>query len=120
MRGPYAAIAALLVLSPLAVTRECDSNPLYSAKSFRGDGKIEDNGLWTTPRYVISFPEIPLNRPGKYTYSVMLDWRHPRQAWALFSRPSYNQSLTSGSVVAWNRVVEKFSPQPSPAVERGT
>lgn len=94
MRGPYAAMAALLVLSPLAVTKECHSDPFYSAKSFRGDGKIEDNGLWTTPRYVISLPEIPLNRPGKYTYSV---------------RGLPRELLNFGLRVAWHSETENLS-----------
>jgi hypothetical protein len=42
----------------------------------------------------------------------MLEWRHPRQAWALFSRPGYDGALTRGGVVAWNRVVEQVTAQP--------
>ena len=37
----------------------------------------------------------------------LLNWRHPRQTWALFSKPHYDRSLVSGGVISWNRVVEQ-------------
>ncbi len=43
---------------------------LYSVRSFSGDATIRDHGFWGLDRYEIVFPEIPLNRPGKYAYSA--------------------------------------------------
>lgn len=37
----------------------------------------------------------------------MLDWAHPRQAWALFSKKGYDKSLIDGGSISWNRFVEK-------------
>jgi SAM-dependent methyltransferase len=85
-----------------------------------GERDCEGEG-WVYPACVTYRPETIAAAAAEFGFRFeMLDWRHPRQAWALFSRPSYDQSLTSGGVVAWNRVVEKFSRQRSPAVERGT
>ncbi len=39
----------------------------------------------------------------------VLNWRHPRQTWALFSKPDYDRSLVSGGVISWTRVVEQSS-----------
>jgi cyclopropane fatty-acyl-phospholipid synthase-like methyltransferase len=35
----------------------------------------------------------------------VLDWAHPRQTWALFSKKNYDKSLILGSPISWNRFV---------------
>ena len=37
----------------------------------------------------------------------MLDWAHPRQSWALFSKKNYDSSFIDGGTVSWNRYVAK-------------
>jgi cyclopropane fatty-acyl-phospholipid synthase-like methyltransferase len=37
----------------------------------------------------------------------LLDWAHPRQSWALFSKNNYDSSLIDGGTVSWNRCVAK-------------
>ncbi len=37
----------------------------------------------------------------------LLDWKHPRQSWALFAREQYDRSLISDGVVSWNNVFDK-------------
>jgi SAM-dependent methyltransferase len=33
----------------------------------------------------------------------LLDWAHPRQAWALFSKSNHDMSLIDGGPISWNR-----------------
>lgn len=35
----------------------------------------------------------------------ILDWTHPRQTWALFSKGNYDNSLIEGGPISWNRFV---------------
>ncbi|WP_202845533.1 class I SAM-dependent methyltransferase [Luteimonas saliphila] len=37
----------------------------------------------------------------------LLDWFHPRQQWALFSRPGYDASLIDGGPISWNRLATR-------------
>jgi hypothetical protein len=37
----------------------------------------------------------------------ILDWVHPRQTWALFSKKDYDKSLIDGGPISWNRFVAK-------------
>ena len=74
-----------------------------------GQQDAEGDG-WVYPDCVAYKPETIAGMAAEFGFGFqMLDWRHPSQAWALFSRPGYDGSLTSGGVVAWNRVVEKIS-----------
>ena len=34
-----------------------------------------------------------------------LNWAHPRQTWALFSKKKYDKSLIDGGAISWNRFV---------------
>lgn len=36
----------------------------------------------------------------------VLDWRHPRQTWAVFSKPGFNNSLVTGGNIGWNRMLD--------------
>ena len=44
----------------------------------------------------------------------LLDWAHPRQSWALFSKRNYDGSLIAGGTVSWNRCVAKTLGRSSP------
>jgi SAM-dependent methyltransferase len=33
----------------------------------------------------------------------LVDWWHPRQAWAIFARPGYDHSFLAGGAIGWNR-----------------
>lgn len=37
----------------------------------------------------------------------MLDWAHPRQAWAIFAKPQYDMQWIENGAIHWNRVVMK-------------
>jgi hypothetical protein len=72
---------------------------------FEGEG-------WVYPGCVTYRPETIAGIATEFGFGFeMLDWRHPRQVWALFYRPNYDRSLTNGGVVAWNRVVDKINDQ---------
>jgi SAM-dependent methyltransferase len=36
-----------------------------------------------------------------------IDWSHPRQTWAMFSKKDYDKSLIDGEPISWQRVVAK-------------
>jgi hypothetical protein len=71
-----------------------------------GSRDAEGDG-WVYPACVEYRPETIAAMAAEAGFGFqMLDWRHPRQAWALFSRPGYDPTLTHDGTVAWNRVVE--------------
>ena len=39
----------------------------------------------------------------------LLDWTHPRQTWALFSKKNYDRTLVDGGPIGWNRVIAEAS-----------
>ena len=67
-----------------------------------------DGTGWIYPDCVSYRPETLAALAGEagLVFEV-LNWRHPRQTWALFSKPRYDRCLVSGGVIAWNRVVEQ-------------
>lgn len=74
---------------------------LVDDKDFEGDG-------WIYPGCVNFKPETMASIASKYGFDFrVLDWAHPRQTWALFSKKNYDSSLIDGGPIAWNRVVAK-------------
>jgi hypothetical protein len=37
----------------------------WNARRYRGDGKFSDGGFFSYPRYVVTFPDMPLYEPGE-------------------------------------------------------
>lgn len=35
----------------------------------------------------------------------ILDWKHPRQTWAVFSKPNFDNALITGGNIGWNRML---------------
>ena len=71
------------------------------AEDFSGEG-------WIYPSCVSYRPETLATVAGEAGFAFeVLNWRHPRQTWALFAKPQYDRSLVSGGVISWNRVVEQ-------------
>lgn len=52
------AILLILGLVSLAARR---SGLFYNTSKFSGDGRIADHGLWSYPRWIVTFPEISLS-----------------------------------------------------------
>lgn len=40
---------------------------------------------------------------------ILLDWRHPRQTWALFHKPDFDATWVNDGQVSWNRMLEHVS-----------
>jgi hypothetical protein len=40
----------------------------WNALRYRGDGRFSDNGFFSYPRYVLTFPEMPLYETGEHRY----------------------------------------------------
>jgi hypothetical protein len=75
---------------------------LVDDKDFTGEG-------WVYPTCVRYRPETLVAMAGEFRLGFqVLDWWHPRQTWALFSRPNYDRSLIHGGTVAWNHLAARF------------
>ena len=72
-----------------------------------GPEDFDGNG-WIYPACVAYRPDTlaAIAAESGFAFEV-LNWRHPRQTWALFSKPRYDRSLVGGGVIAWNRVIEQ-------------
>ena len=70
--------------------------------------KDHDGVGWTYPECVRYKPETLAEMASAFDLDfVVLDWAHPRQTWALFSRKSYDKSLIAGGPISWNRFVAR-------------
>jgi cyclopropane fatty-acyl-phospholipid synthase-like methyltransferase len=67
----------------------------------------EENG-WVYPGCVSYKTETMAEIASEFKLNFdILDWAHPRQTWALFSKKSYDKSLIDGGSISWNRFVAK-------------
>jgi SAM-dependent methyltransferase len=72
---------------------------LVDSEDFRGDGWVYPNCVKYLPTTIETLAcESGLN-------FEMIDWKHPRQVWAVFSKPGYDKSLIGNGQIAWNRFV---------------
>lgn len=72
----------------------------------------EDHGGngWVYPGCVTYKPESLARLAAESDLGFrVLDWTHPRQTWALFSKRNYDTSLIDGGPISWNRSVGKRS-----------
>lgn len=76
--------------------------------TFLIDGKDFDGHGWIYPGCVHYKPETMLDMASEFDLNFdVLDWSHPRQSWALFSKKKHDRSLIDGGPISWNRVVAK-------------
>ena len=74
---------------------------LIDEKDFDGEG-------WVYPACVNFRVETISQLAKQCGYGFdLLDWGHPRQTWALFSRPNHNKSLACDGPITWNRCLEQ-------------
>lgn len=74
---------------------------LIGNEDYRGDG-------WVYPGCVRYKPETLAGIAAEFGLDFrVLDWSHPRQTWALFSKRCYDTSLIDGGPISWNRFVAK-------------
>jgi SAM-dependent methyltransferase len=76
--------------------------------TFRIDSKDFEGRGWIYPDCVKYKPETMSELAAKSGLDFrILDWAHPRQTWALFSKKNYDKSLIDGDAISWNRFVAK-------------
>ena len=74
---------------------------LVDDKDFYGHG-------WVYPGCVCYKPETMADVAAEFDLDFkILDWAHPRQTWALFSKSNYDKDLINGGPITWNRFVAK-------------
>ena len=39
----------------------------------------------------------------------LLDWRHPRQSWALFAKPGLDTSWIEAATLTWNAMMDRVA-----------
>lgn len=76
--------------------------------TFLVDNKDFDGKGWIYPECVSYRPETLAEIASEFGLNFeMLDWAHPRQTWALFSKEKYDNSLVKDGPISWNRFVAK-------------
>lgn len=74
---------------------------LMDSQDFEGCG-------WIYPGCVKYKPETMAELAVKSGLEFrILNWVHPRQTWALFSKKNYDKSLIDGDAISWNRFATK-------------
>ena len=74
---------------------------LVDSQDFRGQG-------WIYPGCVKFRPETMARLAAEQGLDFqVLDWAHPRQTWALFSKRGHDRSLVDAGPISWSRVVAK-------------
>jgi SAM-dependent methyltransferase len=74
---------------------------LVADEDFQGDG-------WIYPGCVRYRPETMVSLAvAAGLQMVMLDWKHPRQSWALFYKPGFDASWIRGGHVSWNTMFDE-------------
>lgn len=72
-----------------------------------GDEDYQGTG-WIYPGCVQYSPETLARLASSFGLDfTLIDWSHPRQTWALFSKKEFDRSLVEGGPISWNRFVAK-------------
>ena len=80
------------------------------AQDFNGDG-------WVYPGCVCYRPETLDAAAAQVGLRFeMLDWRHPRQSWALFARQRFDSSWFRARPLSWNQYLDHRTQQQPPAL----
>lgn len=76
--------------------------------TFLVDDKDSDEHGWVYPGCVNYKPETIAEIASEFNLEFnIIDWKHPRQTWALFSKKDYDKSLIIGDQISWNRFISK-------------
>ena len=74
--------------------------------TFLVDNKDYNGQGWIYPGCVKYKPETMAEMASEFDLEFeVIDWAHPRQTWALFSKKNYDKSLIEGGLISWNRFV---------------
>jgi cyclopropane fatty-acyl-phospholipid synthase-like methyltransferase len=73
------------------------------ATFLKSNKDYEYNG-WVYPHCVEYQPETMKNIASEFGLDFqILNWSHPRQTWAIFSKENYDKSFIEGDEISWNR-----------------
>lgn len=72
---------------------------LPGEEDFDGDGWIYPGVVKYRPQTVRAFAEM------NELKFQMLDWKHPRQTWAIFAKPGYDFAWVDGGTIGWNQMM---------------
>ena len=76
--------------------------------TFLVDDNDYDGCGWIYPGCVKYRPETMAEMASELDLDfTVLDWSHPRQTWALFSKKKYDKSLIDDGPISWNRFIAK-------------
>lgn len=76
--------------------------------TFLIDSEDFDGSGWIYPGCVKFKPETMAQLADEAgLHFKILDWAHPRQTWAIFSKKNYDSALIDGGPISWNRMVNK-------------
>lgn len=75
---------------------------VLDSEDFDGDG-------WVYPQCVKYKTETieTIAKENNFNFYV-LDWKHPRQIWALFSKPDFDTELISEQTISWNHYLSNY------------
>jgi cyclopropane fatty-acyl-phospholipid synthase-like methyltransferase len=89
------------------ISPHLDDKGALLATFITGDKDHAGNG-WVYPGCVNYRPETIGQIASRFGFGFqVIDWAHPRQTWALFSKKGYDKSLIDGGPISWNRFVAK-------------
>ena len=78
------------------------------AATFLVDNKDFDIRGWIYPGCVKYRSETMVEIASAFDFEFnFLDWAHPRQNWALFSKREFDPSLIDGGPISWNRLSQE-------------
>ena len=71
------------------------------------DSDFEGSG-WVYPECVKFNPETIAEIASSFDFDfTLLDWSHPRQSWAVFSKTEFDRTLIDEGPISWNRFLAK-------------
>lgn len=63
---------------------------------------------WIYPGCVRFTPETMCKIAQKAGFDFrIINWKHPRQTWAVFSKQRFDNSLVSKNEITWNQLIDK-------------
>lgn len=89
------------------VSKHLSPSGVLAATFIIGEKDYNGNG-WIYPECVEYTPQTVEKMAAKYGLNFdLIDWEHPRQAWALFSKDKFDRSLIDSGPISWNNVARK-------------
>ena len=89
------------------ISQHLNSSGVLAATFIIGETDYHGNG-WIYPECVEYTPQTVEKIAAKHgLHFDLIDWEHPRQAWALFSKEKFDRTLIDNGPISWNNVAKK-------------